>query len=120
MSDGQPNDEWQVPLAAFIGDGRSAKCDRMAVAIGNDADEAVLQQFLQGTPHCVLHAAQAADIPSLFQRVTMSVTQRLHSKNPNTIPGVPKVAQTNTSTTQTNTSVNQTMDEPDDDEEAFF
>jgi uncharacterized protein YegL len=42
VSDGGPNDAWEKPLNAFISDGRSAKCDRMAMAIGADADEAVL------------------------------------------------------------------------------
>ena len=39
VSDGQPNDSWENPLQAFISDGRSAKCDRMAIAVGADADE---------------------------------------------------------------------------------
>ena len=34
VSDGQPNDAWEQPLEDFIKDGRSAKCDRMALAIG--------------------------------------------------------------------------------------
>jgi uncharacterized protein YegL len=45
VSDGGPNDAWEKPLNAFISDGRSAKCDRMAMAIGADADEAVLGKF---------------------------------------------------------------------------
>jgi uncharacterized protein YegL len=31
VSDGRPGDSWESPLQAFISDGRSAKCDRMAM-----------------------------------------------------------------------------------------
>jgi uncharacterized protein YegL len=51
VSDGQPNDRWERPLEDFILEGRSSKCDRMAMAIGRDADEAVLKRFTEGTPH---------------------------------------------------------------------
>jgi len=86
VSDGQPNDEWQGPLDAFIGGGRSAKCDRMAMAIGADADEDVLKRFISGTPHQIFYAENAPQIHEFFQRLTMSVTMRANSKNPNEIP----------------------------------
>lgn len=87
VSDGQPTDAWQKPLQSFINEGRSSKCDRMAMAIGSDADESVLSTFIQGTPHPLYRAANAAQIHEFFRRVTMSVTQRAASKTPNEIPG---------------------------------
>ncbi len=51
VSDGQPNDSWEKPLEDFISEGRSSKCDRMAMAIGRDADKKVLKRFIEGTPH---------------------------------------------------------------------
>ena len=86
VSDGQPTDEWQKPLQAFIKGGRSSKCDRMSMAIGSDADEAVLTTFIQGTPHALYMAANAGQIHEFFRRVTMSITQRAASKTPNEIP----------------------------------
>lgn len=75
VSDGAPNDEWEDPLRAFIHEGRSQKCDRMAMAIGADADENVLRQFIEGgTQKEVFHAEDAADIARFFKFVTMSVT----------------------------------------------
>ena len=86
VSDGQPNDSWEKPLEDFISEGRSSKCDRMAMAIGSDADERVLKRFIEGTPHDLFYAENAAQLHEFFQRVTMSVTMRTQSKNPNMVP----------------------------------
>ncbi|GAM10455.1 putative protein [Geobacter sp. OR-1] len=86
VSDGQPNDSWQKPLEDFISEGRSSKCDRMAMAIGRDADEKVLKRFIEGTPHDLFYAENAGQLHEFFQRVTMSVTMRSQSKNPNVVP----------------------------------
>lgn len=86
VSDGQPNDSWENPLEDFISEGRSSKCDRMAMAIGLDADETVLKRFIEGTPHDLFYAENAGQLHEFFQRVTMSVTMRTQSKNPNVVP----------------------------------
>jgi len=86
VSDGQPNDSWERPLEDFISEGRSSKCDRMAMAIGHDADETVLKRFIEGTPHDLFYAENAGKMHEFFQRVTMSVTMRTQSKNPNIVP----------------------------------
>ncbi|WP_318408725.1 vWA domain-containing protein [Photobacterium leiognathi] len=85
VSDGQPNDSWERPLEDFISEGRSSKCDRMAMAIGRDADETVLKRFIEGTPHDLFYAENAGQLHEFFQRVTMSVTMRTQSKNPNVV-----------------------------------
>lgn len=86
VSDGQPNDSWERPLEDFISEGRSSKCDRMAMAIGRDADEMVLKRFIEGTSHDLFYAENAGQLHEFFQRVTMSVTMRTQSKNPNVVP----------------------------------
>lgn len=86
VSDGQPNDEWQQPLTEFISAGRSAKCDRMAMAIGADADERVLAKFTEGTEHPLFYSENAKQMREFFKFVTMSVTSRVHSGNPNVLP----------------------------------
>lgn len=85
VSDGQPNDSWQKPLENFIRDGRSAKCQRFAIAIGNDADQKVLEQFT-GEKANVFFAEKAADVADCFQKFTMSVSTRATSQNPNVVP----------------------------------
>lgn len=86
VSDGQPNDSWEEPLEKFISDGRSRKCDRMAMAIGSDADEGVLNCFIKGTEHKLFRAKDASQLHEFFQFLTMSVTMRSKSNNPNDIP----------------------------------
>lgn len=86
VTDGGPNDAWEKPLQQFIGDGRSAKCDRMAMAIGADADEAVLSKFLEGSSHPLLYAENAKRLRENFKYITMSVTIRTRSQTPNTVP----------------------------------
>lgn len=86
VSDGKPSDNWEDPLHAFIGEGRSAKCDRMAMAIGADADEAVLGKFIKGTPNSLFYAENAKHLRDFFKFVTMSVTIRTKSQTPNVLP----------------------------------
>jgi len=88
VSDGQPTDGnmWKQAMDDFISEGRSSKCDRMAMAIGHDADETVLKRFIEGTPHDLFYAENAGQLHEFFQRVTMSVTMRTQSKNPNVVP----------------------------------
>lgn len=87
VSDGAPvpvEQPWREALKAFVSDGRSAKCERMALGIGSEADESVLQAFIEGTDNPkVFHADDAAGIADFFKFVTMSVTTRSKSINPN-------------------------------------
>lgn len=86
VSDGEPNDDWEKPLDDFISEGRSSKCDRMAMAIGRDANATVLKRFIEDSPHDLFYAEHAVQLHEFFQRVTMSVTLRSKSKNPNVVP----------------------------------
>jgi uncharacterized protein YegL len=97
VSDGQPTDDWQRPLEALIADGRSAKCFFMAMGIGQDPGTKVLERFIAQTPvlaevngtpisNSVFHATDADRIHEFFRKVTMSVTSRSKSQNPNDVP----------------------------------
>ena len=83
ISDGEPNDSWEQPMNAFITTGRTAKCDRMAMAIGTTQEDPVLNKFLQGTENKVFLAKDAAGIHTFFKMVTMSVSVRSRSADPN-------------------------------------
>jgi uncharacterized protein YegL len=104
VSDGRPGDEWRRPLEAFVSEGRSAKCDRMAMAIGADADRSVLESFIQGTSNPLFEARRASEILGFFKKVTMSVTMRTKAQNPNVIPVVADVPVASTSATATQTA----------------
>jgi len=86
VSDGQPNDKWEQPLDDFISEGRSAKCDRMAMAIGADADKSVLSKFIKGTEYPLFYAENAGQLKDFFKFLTMSVTIRTQSQNPDVVP----------------------------------
>jgi uncharacterized protein YegL len=58
----------------------------MALAIGADADHAVLQSFLANPEARVYCADEARQIRQFFQLVTMSVSTRSRSANPNNAP----------------------------------
>jgi uncharacterized protein YegL len=85
VSDGQPTDDWENPLKVFISDGRSGKCDRMAMAIGAQADETVLGKFIAGTPNRLFYAENAKQLRDFFKFVTMSVSIRTKSQTPNVV-----------------------------------
>jgi uncharacterized protein YegL len=82
LSDGAPTDDWEGPLDDFVNSGRSAKCDRMAVAIGS-ADETVLKKFISGCENPLFYAEDANKIVDAFKKITMSVTMRTKSVNKN-------------------------------------
>lgn len=86
VSDGQPNDSWEEPLEEFISKGRSSKCDRMAMAIGCDANETVLKRFIKDTPHSLFYAENAGQMHEFFRRVTMSLTLRMKADDKNKVP----------------------------------
>lgn len=88
VSDGKPTDRWTESLESFVSAGRSTKCDRIALAIGAGADENMLKKFIAGTPNPLFRAENAKQILEAFRRVTMSVTVRCQSKDPNQVPGL--------------------------------
>lgn len=83
VSDGQPNDAWQEPLAALLASERGGRAFRFALAIGDDADLDVLGKFLANPEARVHRASEARQIRSFFRFVTMSVTLRSKSASPN-------------------------------------
>ena len=82
VSDGMPNDEWQVPLAALHASTRASRAQRFALGIGEDADATVLQKFLADPEGRVFGAHDARQIQSFFRWVTMSIAQRSRSAQP--------------------------------------
>ena len=93
VSDGEPNDDWVPALNAFMNEGRSSKCYRMAMGIGvlkGTQAYKVLQQFVSNEEQ-VFDASNASEISEFFQYVTISTTSRTASANPNMIPSLADV-----------------------------
>ena len=90
VSDGHPTKEpsvnWQEALDDLINSPRASKAARLSMAIGDDADMEMLKKFLSNDNDKVKFAHEASDIRRLFQKITMSVTSRSRSSNPNQIP----------------------------------
>lgn len=72
VSDGVPTDDWKTPKSDFVDNGRSAKSQRISVAVGNDADEDMLKSFVS-KPEFFFKADDASKIVAVFEKVTMSV-----------------------------------------------
>lgn len=83
VSDGEPTDEWQSPLDALKASDRGQKATRFAMAIGADANKAMLRQFTNEVEAPVFEADGARDIVKFFRAVTMSVVARSTNGSPN-------------------------------------
>ena len=93
VSDGQPynpadpgNKKFESQLNQFISTGRSAKCDRWSLAIGADADVAMMKHFLDHPEKEVCYVEDAADIHKFFRFISSSTVQRSKSTTPNVVP----------------------------------
>lgn len=84
VSDGAPTDDWEAPLEALKASERGQKATRFAMAIGADADRAMLRQFTDDLEAQVFESDAARDIVRFFRAVTMSVVARSTSGSPNT------------------------------------
>lgn len=85
VSDGVPTDDWEKPLKDLLTSERASKSMRLAMAIGEDADKKTLTAFLDDSKGRVFEAHEAREIKNFFRWVTMSVTNRSRSANPNSV-----------------------------------
>ena len=82
VSDGYPNDDWENEFKLLCDSERAQKATRMAMAIGNDADENMLKDFINDPETPLFKANNAKDIIRFFRIVSMSVTSRSRSTTP--------------------------------------
>jgi hypothetical protein len=86
VSDGKPTDDWGGPMAELLASPRASKAARFAMGIGADADSVILSQFIDSASGSrVFEAHEAGRMQKFFRFVTMSVTTRTRSGNPNEI-----------------------------------
>ncbi|MFM4967464.1 VWA domain-containing protein [Aeromonas veronii] len=82
VSDGYATDAWEEPLEDLNRSERASKASRIAMAIGQDADRIMLEDFIDDPEAPLFEAQHARDIHKFFRAVTMSVTTRTRSANP--------------------------------------
>lgn len=98
ISDGQPTDfngstgdtqaiisSWPSLNAIMNPDNRSSKIIRLAMGIGDDADYSILKAFINNPEVPVIKANDNETIANFFKWVTMSVSTRSVSVNPNVV-----------------------------------
>lgn len=93
ISDGQPTDErgrisdnWKKPLEQLLNSDRASRALRFAMGIGPDADEETLKAFLIGQhPEIPVFRADETRIQQFFRWVTVTVSSRSRSVNPNSV-----------------------------------
>lgn len=96
ISDGQPTDErgrisdnWKEPLQQLLNSERASKALRFAMGIGPDADEETLKAFvIRQHPEIPIFRADETKIHKFFRWVTISVTNRSRSVNPNSVSSI--------------------------------
>ncbi len=76
ISDGRPTDDFEAGLATFVATQWGAKSQRFAIAIGTDADRAMLAQFVGDPEVPVLEARSADHLKHLLQFVSTVAMQR--------------------------------------------
>lgn len=88
VTDGHPTDDWTAAFTDFCSSERAQKATRMAMAIGNDANESMLNDFTNDLEAPLFKANNSQDIIKFFRAVSMSVTSRSRSTTPNQIEPV--------------------------------
>jgi len=92
VSDGQPTDEWRQSMNEFLTTGRTQKCQRYSVAIGDEASTTeALRNFAQDSESLFI-ASDAADLADTFKKVSTSAVENerksrvipVQSENPKT------------------------------------
>ncbi len=88
ISDGFPTDDYENIMYSFINKGRTAKCQRFSVGIGSEdsVDFDMLRKFVSVPENCK-RAENATEIVDALKFVTMSVSSRSASGNPNVFAG---------------------------------
>lgn len=82
VSDGVATDDWEEPLNELLQSERASKASRFAMGIGVEAGEETLNMFADQPDHVFKAEEAAGDIKKFFKWVTMSVSTRTRSINP--------------------------------------
>lgn len=88
-SDGYPSDDIEAGLAALLGSYYGERAIRVAIAIGSDADEDILERFIARPPMRPLHARNAQQLAQQIKWATTvpvrSVSSPTNAPDPVTV-----------------------------------
>lgn len=82
-SDGYPTDDYKNAFDGLLNSERAQKATRLALSIGNDADNTLLESFGNDVEAPLFFAYNASEIARFFRAVTMSVANHSKSQKPN-------------------------------------
>lgn len=85
-SDGRPNDSWEGELDRLRSSERGRKATRLALSIGADADDRMLEKFIGNKEIPVFKAKDADGIRKFFKCVTMTAIKSSRSVSPGVVP----------------------------------
>lgn len=85
VSDGELTGNWEDSLEKFISNGRSAKCDRWAVGIGENSNLDILNKFINDEEKKVFKVEDSSEIKKFFRFITMSTTYCRKTDKPHDI-----------------------------------
>jgi uncharacterized protein YegL len=109
ISDGMPTDDWRSGLNALLKEPWGKKAVRLAIAIGQDADRKVLQEFIGNPEIQPFQANTPEQLTSFIRWVSTSVTSSVSEgkgQNPNDLAKIVQpVVQAQTGTSPGNQSV---------------
>ena len=83
VSDGFPTDDWRGSLDKLLSSSLAKRLDRFAMAIGDDANINMLEEFLDNSMVRVFHSNESREIKKFFRWVTYNISERSRSMNPN-------------------------------------
>ena len=86
ISDGVPTDNFEAALGRLLEPKRKHRMVRLAMAIGDDADQALLKRFIANAEIPLVKANETARIRDFFRWVTLSVQVRTQSRMPDAAP----------------------------------
>jgi uncharacterized protein YegL len=86
ISDGVPTDDFEGAPSRLLSLPRREKIVRLAMAIGEDADQALLRRFIGDPEVPLVRANETARIRDFFRWVTLSVQVRTQSRMPDAAP----------------------------------
>jgi uncharacterized protein YegL len=79
---------WE-PISILHSSERTKKCSKLALGIGPDADFEMLKAFINNGDIPVINAKDSTSIAKFFKWITMTVSRRSVSVNPNSFDDVP-------------------------------
>ena len=82
VTDGYPNDYYTTYMTDFLNTNRSSHCIRIAIGVGNDVDQDMLQEFVgKDNEALCLNVSNPADLPFKFEELAKYIIDKTGNDN---------------------------------------